>query len=156
MRIGIASDHAGKELKTLIVDFLKTAGHEPVDFGVDAHSDKSVDYPDYAAILAREISSGKLERAIAICGTGIGMCITANKFPGVRAASVWDEFSARMSRAHNDANVMCIGARVLNEYRAMDLVKLWVDTPFAGDRHIQRVNKIKELEKKNFAARGHT
>jgi len=116
-KIGIASDHAGKELKQLVADFVRLKNYEVIDYGVSMESDKSVDYPDYAAILATDISSGKVEQGILICGTGIGMCITANKFPGVRAAIVTDEFTARMCRAHNDANVICLGSRVLNPRR---------------------------------------
>lgn len=146
--IGIASDHAGKELKQLIADFVRLKNFEVIDYGVAVDSDKSVDYPDYAAILAADVASGKLDRGVLVCGTGIGMCITANKFPGVRAASVWDEFTARMSRAHNDANIICLGARVLNHHRAAELVNLWLDTPFEGSRHQARLDKVRELEKK--------
>ena len=146
--IGIASDHAGKELKQLIADFVRLKNYEVIDYGVAVDSDKSVDYSDYAAILAADVSSGKLDRGVLVCGTGIGMCITANKFPGVRAASVWDEFTARMSRAHNDANIICLGARVLNHHRAAELVNLWLDTPFEGSRHQVRLDKVRELEKK--------
>lgn len=152
-RIGIAADHAGKELKQLIADFVRLKNYQVIDYGVATDTDKSVDYPDYAAILAADITSGKLDRGILICGTGIGMAISANKFPGVRAASVWDEFTARMSRAHNDANVICLGARAINHHRAAELVNLWLDTPFEGSRHRTRLDKIRELEKKNMAAR---
>jgi ribose 5-phosphate isomerase B len=147
-KIGIASDHAGKELKQLIAEFVKMKNFDVVDYGVAFDSDKSVDYPDYAAILAADVSGGKLDYGVLICGTGIGMCITANKFPGVRAASVWDEFTAKMSRAHNDANIICLGARALNHHRAAELVNLWLDTPFEGNRHKARLEKIREIEKK--------
>ena len=150
-KIGIASDHAGKELKQLIADFVRLKNYEVIDYGVAVDSDKSVDYPDYAAILAGDIASGKLDRGVLICGTGIGMSITANKFPGVRAALAWDEFTARMSRAHNDANVICLGARVLNHHRAAELVNLFLDTEFEGNRHRARLEKIREIEKKLFA-----
>lgn len=150
-KIGIASDHAGKELKQLIADFVRLKNFEVIDYGVSVESDKSVDYPDYAAILASDVSGGKLDRGVLICGTGIGMCITANKFTGVRAASVWDEFTARMVKAHNDANIICLGARVLNHHRAAELVNIWLDTPFEGNRHKSRLDKIREIEKKNFA-----
>lgn len=152
-KIGIASDHAGKELKQLIADFVRLKNFEVIDYGVSIDTDKSVDYPDYAAILASDISSQKLDRGILICGTGIGMAITANKFPGVRAACVWDEFTARMAKAHNDANVITLGARVLNHHRATELVNLWLDTPFEGNRHKTRLDKIREIEKKNLVAR---
>ena len=146
--IGIAADHAGKELKQLIADFIKLKNYEVIDYGVAFDSAKSVDYPDYAAILSQDIANGKIERGVLICGTGIGMCMTANKFPGIRAANVWDEFTARMSRAHNDANVICLGARVLNHHRAAELVNIWLDTPFEGNRHKARLEKIREIEKR--------
>lgn len=153
LRIGVGSDHAGKELKQLIFDFINMAGHEAVDYGVASDSTKSVDYPDYADILAQDLCAGKLSRGIAICGTGIGMSMVANKYPGVRAAVVWDEASCRLSRAHNDANVLCLGARMLNHHRAVDLVKLWLETPFEGERHQLRLNKMREIEKRNFYPR---
>jgi len=153
IKIGIASDHAGKELKQMVVDFVRMMDYEVVDYGVAVDMDASVDYPDYAALVAQDVSIGKLDRAIAICGTGIGMCITANKFPNVRAASIWDEFSARMSRAHNDANILCLGARGLNHHRAVDLVKVWLETPFEKGRHQMRLDKIREIEKKNIQPR---
>ncbi len=147
-KIGIAADHAGKELKQLIADFVRLKNFEVVDYGVSVESDKSVDYPDYAAILATDVSSGKIDRGVLICGTGIGMSMTANKFPGVRAALIWDDFTAKMSRAHNDANIICLGARVLNHHRAAELVNLWLDTEFEGSRHQARLDKIREIEKK--------
>jgi ribose 5-phosphate isomerase B len=147
-KIGIASDHAGKELKQLVADFVRLKNYEVIDYGVSMESDKSVDYPDYAAILATDISTGKIERGILICGTGIGMSITANKFPGVRAAIVTDEFTARMCRAHNDANVICLGSRVLNPHRATEFVNIWLDTKFEGNRHKTRLDKIRDIERK--------
>ena len=147
-KIGIASDHAGKELKQLVADFVRLKNFEVIDYGVSMESDKSVDYPDYAAILATDISSGKIEQGILICGTGIGMSITANKFPGVRAAIVTDEFTARMCKAHNDANVICLGSRVLNPHRATEFVNIWLDTKFEGNRHKTRLDKIRDIERK--------
>ena len=149
-KIGIASDHAGKELKQLIAEIVKVKNFEVVDYGVGYDTDKSVDYPDYAEILASDISTGKLNQGILICGTGIGMCITANKFPRVRAAVVWDEFSARMCAAHNNANVLCLGARAVNYHRAADYVNIWLDTEFEGSRHQQRLDKIMEIEKRHL------
>lgn len=148
MKIGVASDHAGKELKQLIGEFIRMKAYEVVDYGVDAQSEKSVDYPDYAAILAEDLGQGKIDRGVLICGTGIGMCIAANKFPGVRAALITDEYSARMSRAHNDANIMCLGSRVLNSHRATDLVSIWLDTAFEGHRHQGRLDKIRNIERR--------
>ncbi len=147
-KTGIASDHAGKELKQLVADFVRLKNFEVIDYGVSMESDKSVDYPDYAAILATDISTGKIEQGILICGTGIGMSITANKFPGVRAAVVTDEFTARMCRAHNDANIICLGARVLNPHRATEFVNIWLDTRFEGNRHKTRLDKIRDIERK--------
>ena len=155
MRIGVASDHAGKDLKQMVIEFLRVAGHDPVDYGVGKENESSVDYPDYASLVAQDIPSGKIERGILICGTGIGMCIAANKQAGVRAAVATDEYSARMSRAHNDANVLCLGARVVNHHRAVDFVKVWMDTPFEGGRHQSRLNKIRELEKKTQKSIGY-
>jgi ribose 5-phosphate isomerase B len=153
MIIGLAADHAGKELKEALLDLVKALGHEVVDYGVAVSNEQSVDYPDYAALLAHDIETGKVEAGVAVCGSGIGMSIVANKFPGVRAALVWDEFSARMSRAHNDANMICLGARVLTVHRAADLLKIWLETGFEGGRHKMRRDKIREIEKKNFKLR---
>lgn len=147
MRIGVSSDHAGKELKKIIVEYLRTAGHEGLDYGVAEDNQASVDYPDLAALVASDVSSGKLDRGVCICGSGIGMSISANKFPGVRAAVVSDEFAARMSRAHNDANVICFGARTTTHFRAVDYLKLWLEAPFEGARHQLRLDKIREIEK---------
>jgi ribose 5-phosphate isomerase B len=153
MIIGLAADHAGKELKDAMLELVKALGHEAVDYGVAVSNEQSVDYPDYAALLAQDISSGKIEAGVAICGTGTGMAITGNKFPGVRAAVVWDEYSARMSRAHNDANMICLGARTTNLHRAADFLKIWLETAFEGGRHKMRRDKIREIEKKNFKVR---
>jgi ribose 5-phosphate isomerase B len=152
-KIGIACDHAGKELKALVSDYVKLNDLEVVDYGVDADSNKSVDYPDYAEILASDISTGKLDQGILICGTGIGMAIVANKFPGIRAANVHDEFTAKNSKAHNNANIICIGSRVINHHRAADLVKVWLETEFEGNRHSTRLDKVREIEKKNMTPR---
>jgi ribose 5-phosphate isomerase B len=149
-KIGIAADHAGKELKHFLQEFLNVANFEVIDYGVAHTSDKSVDYPDYAALLANDIRQNKIERGILVCGTGIGMAIVANKFPGVRAAQVWDEFTAKMSRLHNNANVLCLGARVLNYHRAADLAKLWLETEYEGGRHQPRIDKVRTIEKRNF------
>jgi ribose 5-phosphate isomerase B len=145
--IGIASDHGGKVLKAKIVSFLRDKGWQVRDFGVPPDSDLSVDYPDYAANLSREVASGALERGILVCGSGIGMCIAANKIAGIRAAMAWDEYSAKMSRLHNDSNILCLGERALNHDRALDYVTIWLDTEFEGARHQKRLDKIKALER---------
>ena len=151
LTIGVGADHAGKELKQLIVEMLKLSEHTVVDFGVAADCKTSVDYPDYASAVAGDVSNGKLDAGILICGSGIGMEIVANKFPGVRAAAVWDELSAKLAKEHNNVNILCLGARTTNHLRATELVKIWLETPFAGSRHEARVNKIREIERKAAA-----
>ncbi|RZA24865.1 MAG: ribose 5-phosphate isomerase B [Proteobacteria bacterium] len=148
LEIGIASDHGGKILKDKIARFLKEHSYSVKDFGVAVDSTASVDYPDYASTLSSKISSGELKRGILVCGSGIGMSIAANKHAGVRAALITDEYTARMSRLHNDANVLCLGERVLNHDRALDIVKAWVETEFEGGRHQSRLDKIRALETK--------
>lgn len=148
MKIAIAADHAGKELKSYVIDFLTLTNHQVLDYGIAADSASSVDYPDYADIVASEVSAGRADRGILICGTGIGMCIAANKFANVRAAVVCDEFTARMSRAHNDANIMCLGARTINYQRAIDFVKIWLSIECEEGRHRNRIQKISAIEKR--------
>lgn len=145
--IGIASDHAGKELKRKVIEYLEKDGVSVRDFGVDLNQTESVNYPDYAAKLGHAISTGEVNRGIAICGTGIGMCITANKIPGVRATSVWDEFTAEMSRKHNDSNVLCLGDRALDHDLALKITNIWLNTEFEGGRHQNRLDLIHQLEK---------
>ena len=146
MKIAIASDHAGKELKNFVINFLTLTNHQVSDYGVSLDSTESVDYPDYADIVATEVSSLRSDRGILICGTGIGMCITANKFKGIRAAVVYDEFIARMCRAHNDVNIMCLGARTMNSQRAVDFIKIWLATECEEGRHRSRIQKITQIE----------
>ena len=146
MKIAIASDHAGKELKCYIVDFLSLTDPSVLDYGVTSDFVGSVDYPDFADVVASEVSNSRVERGILVCGTGIGMSIAANKFAGVRAALVYDEFTTRASRAHNDANILCMGARTLNHQRALEFVKLWLETEFEEGRHRARTEKISALE----------
>jgi ribose 5-phosphate isomerase B len=148
MQIGLASDHGGFELKEAVKAFLKSIGAEPIDLGT--FSEDSVDYPDFAAQVAEKVSTGRLERGILICGTGIGMSIAANKFRGVRAALVNDLYSSRFSREHTDANILVMGGRVVGKDVAKEIVRIWLETPFAGGRHQRRLEKIEELEKKNF------
>ncbi len=148
LTIGLGADHAGKELKQLIAEMLRLTEHQVVDYGVAADCKTSVDYPDYASAVASDVSSGKTDVGILVCGTGIGMQMAANKYPGIRAAAVWDEFSTRMAKEHNNANILCLGARTTNYMRATELVKLWLDTPFGGSRHQARINKIREIERK--------
>ena len=144
MRIAIGSDHAGYHLKETIKSHLRESGFALDDVGTD--SDASVDYPDFAAAVARRVASGESDRGILVCGTGIGMAMAANKVEGVRAASVGDLESARLSREHNDANVLTLGGRITPPDLAMAIVRLFLETPFAGGRHQRRVDKIMALE----------
>jgi ribose 5-phosphate isomerase B len=144
MKIAIASDHAAFDLKEKIVQHLKDMGHEPMDFGV--HDNKSVDYPDYGAKVGKVVSEGEYERGILLCGTGIGMSITANKFSGVRATLVYDNYTARMSRLHNDSNILVIGGRTTGISTAFDIVETWLTTQYEGGRHALRIKKISDLD----------
>lgn len=139
-KILLASDHAGLPLKNAIKNFLYSLGKPIEDLGV--HTEDSVDYPDQAHYLATKIEKGEAARGILVCGTGVGMCMAANRHPGIRAAVVTDLFSAKMSRAHNDSNVLCLGARVLTPMMAEELIKAWLETPFEGGRHLARIKKI--------------
>ena len=140
MRIAIGSDHAGFLLKETVRARLAEQGIETIDVGTT--SEDSVDYPDYAAAVAGKVTSGTVDRGILVCGTGIGMAIAANKVHGIRAASATDLESARLSRTHNDANVLTLGARITPPDLALDMVQVFLETPFAGGRHQRRVDKI--------------
>jgi len=144
MIIAIASDHRGYELKTKISPLLEDLGHEVRDFGTD--SSASVDYPDFAAKVAQDVSCGNVERGILLCGTGLGMCITANKFPGVRAVPCHDDITAELSRRHNDANVLCLSADLLGDKLVSRMIEIWLRTEFEGGRHARRVAKICSYE----------
>lgn len=143
-RITIACDHAGFELKRSIIKYFQLLGYGVTDHGCDGT--EAVDYPDYAAKVARDVSEGKFAHGVLICGTGIGMAISANKFKGVRATSVTDIFSLEMARRHNDVNVLCFGGRVVGLGLAQKLVDAFLGTEFEGGRHARRVEKIKEIE----------
>lgn len=140
MKIALGADHAGFATKESLVGFLSNLGHEVVDTGT--HSAESCDYPDFAKKVAQLVSSNQCERGVLICGTGIGMSITANKFKKIRAALCCNEYTAEMSRRHNDSNIFCIGARVFDLKSTEKLLKIWLETPFEGERHQRRVNKI--------------
>ncbi|MDY0267836.1 MAG: ribose 5-phosphate isomerase B [Trichloromonas sp.] len=144
MMMVIASDHGGLELKDAIKRCLVSRGLSVRDFGTD--NGDSVDYPDFGEKVARAVSGGEAERGILICGTGIGMSIVANKFPGVRAALVNDPFTARMAKEHNNANVLVMGGRVITPEVACRLVEIWLDSQFEGDRHQRRLDKISRIE----------
>lgn len=144
MKIAIASDHAAVEERRAVAAHLRAAGHDVEDFGCEPG--ESVDYPDYGAKVADAVAGGTAERGILICGTGIGICMAAGKVDGIRAATVHDDFTATMCREHNDANVMCMGARVIPTSTMLRLADLFVTTAFGGDRHARRVGKIMALE----------
>lgn len=146
MRVYIGADHAGFELKEQIKKSLAERHVEVVDVGTAGP--ESVDYPDYGEQVGRAVSCGDVERGILICGTGIGMSVVANKFPGVRAGLVNDLYSARMCREHNDCNVLVLAARVVDYEVAPQIVDAFLDTPFAGDRHARRVAKISGIEER--------
>ena len=146
MRIAIGSDHRGYHLKEQLIAMLRTKGHDVEDDG--ANGTESVDYPDFAALVAKKVSAGAVERGILICGTGIGMAVAANKFSNVRAAPCHDDLTAEMSRRHNDLNVLCLSADLLGEKLIARMVELWLNTPFDGGRHARRVEKITEQEKR--------
>ncbi len=148
MKLALASDHAGYELKKYIMDYLRSAGIEFMDFGCGP--EESVDYVDYGAEATRRVVSGEFDRAILFCGTGIGMSVVANKFPGIIAAVCWNEFTATVSRTHNNSNVLCLGGRVLKPELAVEIVRLWLEKDFEGGRHERRVEKIRRIEEENF------
>jgi ribose 5-phosphate isomerase B len=145
--IAVGSDHAGYGLKSGIIKFLSENGYAYKDFGT-CNDACSVDYPDFGLAVAEAVKSGEYEKGIIICGTGIGISISANKVAGIRAALCTDSYMAKMSREHNDANVLALGARVVGEGAALDIVDTWLKTDFLGGRHKTRVDKISEIEKK--------
>jgi ribose 5-phosphate isomerase B len=148
--IALGADHAGFELKEALKGWLIERGLQVVDFG--AHSAESVDYPDYAGQVAEAVAARKVERGVLVCGTGIGMTIAANKVPGVRAALCADGYTARMSREHNDSNVLALGGRMMGREMAVDILARWLETEFAGGRHQRRVATISGLERRHGAA----
>ncbi len=138
MKIAIGSDHGGVELKDTILNFLKEQGHEVVDLGCNCKD--SVDYPDYANDVCDKVLGGECNRGILVCGTGMGMSMAANRHMGIRAALCVEPFTAKMSREHNDANVLCLGGRVIGPGLALEVVNTWVATEFAGGRHQRRIS----------------
>ena len=143
MIVPIASDHAGFEAKEITKKILKKMGHMPVDFGT--HSEDSVDYPDFAIQVAEKINSKEHDSGVLICGSGQGMCMTANKYPNVRGALVYSPDVAKISRQHNNANIICLPGRELNEEEIENILTSWFSTEFDGGRHERRVNKIQKL-----------
>jgi ribose 5-phosphate isomerase B len=144
VRIAVGSDHAGFAVKRAIAERLRRLGHEVIDHGCDGEA--SVDYPDFGAAVAASVAAGRAERGICVCGTGIGIAMAAGKVAGVRAATVHDRYTAEMSRQHNDANVLCLGARVLGPDQAVELAEYWLTVPFGEGRHAGRVAKINALD----------
>ncbi|WAC08276.1 MAG: ribose 5-phosphate isomerase B [Thermodesulfobacteriota bacterium] len=144
MKVILASDHRGYQLKDSLKKFLEEKKIEFLDVGT--FSADSVDYPDFAMLAAEKVSRGDYDRGILICGSGIGMCIVANKFTGVRAALCHDVFTAEMSRKHNDSNMLVLGADVMNEELARKILLVWLETRFDGGRHLRRIQKISEIE----------
>ncbi|MGH9804276.1 MAG: ribose 5-phosphate isomerase B [Candidatus Acidiferrales bacterium] len=144
-RIALGADHAGYPVKDRIKETLQKEGYEVVDFGT--HAADSVDYPDFARPVAQSVSQAEVDRGILVCGTGIGMAVTANKFRGIRAATANDTYTARMAAEHTNANVLCVGARVVDADHAVAIVKEWLKTKFGGGRHQRRIDKITELER---------
>ena len=146
MKIAIGADHAGFAAKEEIKTVIKALGHAVVDEGTSGET--SVDYPDFAEKVARAVASGEADKGVLICGTGIGMSIAANKVEGIRAALISDEKTAALSRQHNNANVFCAGSRVTPVVKIAEALKVWLQTPFEGGRHENRVAKIAAIEKK--------
>jgi ribose 5-phosphate isomerase B len=149
MFVVIGSDHAGLDLKTDVATLLMDLGYDYADYGTD--TSQSVDYPDFGEKVAQAVSSGKADRGILICGTGIGMSIVANKFHNIRAALCNDLFSAKMSRLHNDANILVMGGRIIGKDLARAIVNTWMKTDFESGRHLNRLKKISLIEIKTAA-----
>ena len=145
MEFAVGADHAGFALKEKLKRELERLGHRVEDVGT--HSAESVDYPDYAAEVARRVASGRAERGLLVCGTGTGMAMAANKVPGIRAAAATEPVAARLSREHNDANVLALGARLTDEARALDILHAWLEAEFEGGRHQRRVEKLAKLDR---------
>ena len=149
MRIAVSCDHGGYPLKGEILAVIEAGGHQVNDFGT--FSDEAVDYPDFVAVAAQAVASGEAERAIVICGSGVGACITANKFRGVFACVCHDTYSAHQGVEHDDMNVLCLGARIVGPELAKEIVQAFLEAQFSGiDRHVRRVGKIRAIEDRNF------
>ena len=140
------SDHAGCEMKRCLMDAVADMGLKTEDLG--AHGPSSVDYPDYAAVVAERVSKGTADVGVLVCGTGVGMDITANKFPGVRAALLYDDVTARQARMHNDANIAVFGGRTMTPQDAAKRIRIFLEEPYEGGRHQARIDKIREIEKR--------
>lgn len=146
MIIPIASDHAGFKAKAIAIEVLKQLGHEPVDYGT--YSEESVDYPDFAVQVAKRVNSGEYDLGILICGSGQGVCMTANKFPKIRAALAYSKKVAELTRLHNNANILCLPGRELDQDQIEEIITIWLNTGFEGGRHEKRIEKIQSLTQK--------
>ena len=144
MKIAMACDHGGLRLKNVLKEYLLDNGYEVEDFGTN--SEDSCDYPDYAGKAAKAVASGACDKGVVVCGTGIGVSITANKVKGIRCALCHDVFSAKATRAHNDSNMIAMGQRVIGEGLALEILKTWLSTEFEGGRHVQRIEKMMAYE----------
>ena len=154
MRIALGCDHRGRQAIDELLPVLAGEGHEVVELGGVKGDVSPCDYPDRAWLVANAVRDGQADRGILVCGTGIGMCIAANKVDGVRAALALDELSARLSRSHNDANILCMSADMLGQTLLKRIVDTWMETEFEGGRHVRRVSKISEIEAGRNPARG--
>lgn len=148
MRIALAADHGGYKLKEEIKNFLKEKNINYEDFGT--YSDKSTDYPDWGEKVAQVVVDQKFDRGILICGTGLGMTILANKFPGIQATPCYNIFTARLSRRHNNSNILILGGRITGIDLAKEITREWLTTDFDGERHLRRINKIRQIEQKRL------
>ncbi len=148
MKIAIGCDHGGIVLKPSVIEVLKEKDLDYEDFG--CYDENSVDYPDFSLKVAEAVASGQCDLGILMCGTGIGISIAANKVKGIRAAVCHDEFTAEMSKRHNNANIIAMGGRIISTDKAKNMVRIWLETPFDGGRHCGRVEKIMEIENKYF------
>lgn len=147
MKIAIASDHAGYPLKAALLPHLRALGHDPVDLGTDS-PDKAVDYPDFAAAVAREVVAGRAGRGIVVCGSGVGACVAANKIKGIRAGLCHDTYSAHQGVEHDDMNVLCLGSRIIGPALAFEIVASFASARFSDEeRHKRRLKKVEDLER---------
>ena len=144
MKIAIGSDHAGFDAKEEVKRYIESLGHEVNDVGT--YDRERTDYPDYAHKVTRLVTGGQAERGILVCGTGIGVCIAANKVRGIRAALPYSVETARLARAHNDTNVLCLGGRTMTRAQREEMTKVWLETPFEGGRHAKRIDKLEEAD----------
>ncbi|WP_445488879.1 ribose 5-phosphate isomerase B [Niallia sp. 03133] len=150
MKVAIASDHGGIVMREEVIKLLEQLGIEYKDFGCDCNCKASVDYPDYALPVAEKVANGEFDRGILICGTGIGMSIAANKVKGIRCALVHDVYSAKLTREHNDSNIIAMGERVIGPGLACEIVQVWLQSKFSGQRHGNRLKKIAEYEESHL------